>query len=144
MKNFLTIATLIASTSLVLAHSGATGDVKIRMDGMKSIAAAVKTLTGQANGTADFDTALVSGTADELARHAQQIPAVFRTKDMSHPSEATPEVWENWPDFIDLAAKLENAARMAGAAQTAAELTPAIAQIGQTCRACHETFRVKK
>ena len=62
-------------------------------------------------------------------------------------SAAKPEVWTNWADFQtkvkgnqDAVAAL-NAAAQAGDAD---KVKAAFATVGQSCGACHETYRVKK
>lgn len=144
MKNRLSFILIVATASAAFAHSNATGAVKERMDNMKSIASAMKTLTAIAREATAFDGPLVSETSQQVISHAQDIPALFREKDMSHPTEATEEIWTDWQDFTRLADELALASKSASEAKSASELSAALVGMNRTCRACHETFRLKK
>ena len=136
--------TLVLSVNLAFAHSDATGAVKARMEGMKSIAAASKTLLNIAKEKEAFDASTVQETAETLRQHAVEIPKLFREKDLSKPTEAKAELWEEWPDFLRLSKELETAAMAAGEAKSPEELAGNIALISQNCKACHALYRVKK
>lgn len=59
---------------------------------------------------------------------------------------ALPVIWQRIPEFKADAAKFANAAHILRAAAAAGDVNrvrAATAALGQTCRACHETFRAK-
>lgn len=90
-----------------LAHSGATGVVKERMDAMKGMQEAVKTITPMFSGQANYDAAAVRSAAAEIAGHAgAAMTSTFPEGTTGHPSEARPEIWTDWDDFQALANQL--------------------------------------
>ena len=59
------------TTSLVYAHSGAKGMVKERMEMMKGMGDAMKTMGAMFKGEAPFEPAVVAEKAAFLAKHAK-------------------------------------------------------------------------
>ena len=133
---------------VAVAHSGATGIVKQRMDGMKDIGFSLKEIVAIARGQQPFDPAVVKAAADRIASHADEIPDLFPDGSLHKPSEATQTIWQDWTQFTKLATDLKSAATSLEAkADTlggADDLNAFIPAIGQTCKSCHEAFRVKK
>lgn len=145
----LVLAAVVASANSVLGHSGATGIVKQRMDHMKEIGAAMKTLSDQFKGVIAYDPHEVAAAAGTIRDHAgDDIIALFPADSMDHPTEAKPEIWQDWAGFRELAFELETAGvtlvEVVDDAQTPAGALPAFTDLAQTCSACHEQFRIKK
>ena len=100
-----------------LAHSGATGVVKERMDAMKGMQEAVKSITPMFSGQATYDADGVRAAAADIAGHAgDAMTSKFTEGTTGHPSEARPEIWSDWDDFEALADQLELTARGLGLA----------------------------
>lgn len=81
MKNtkflFGTIAA-ISITGAALAHGGATGIVKERMDGMSAMGNAVKVLSEMMRGNVDYDPEVVKENALKIQVHAgEQLSKLF-------------------------------------------------------------------
>ena len=147
----LAMAALVAATTLAPAadaHTGATGVVKERMELMKDLAAAAKTLAEMVRGLRPFDAATATRLADKVAAHAGTMVTKFPKGSTGHPSEAKPEIWTNWSDFAAKAEAMGAAAvtlsGAAKAAKTRQEITAPFAKVAQTCGACHRDYRVKK
>ena len=72
MKKTLVIAAIIASSTAatVLAHGGATGIVKERMDAMASMGKAMKSITPMMQGTAAYDAGAVKRAASVFEKHS--------------------------------------------------------------------------
>lgn len=88
----------------VFAHTGATGIVKQRMDGMSAIGAAHKALTAIFSGKQKYDAQTVRKSAKVIASHAGvEITKLFPKGSIKGPSEALPQIWTNWPEFERLA-----------------------------------------
>jgi len=131
----------------VAAHKGATGVVKERMDGMKALQGAMKSVGQMIRGQAAYDSAAVMEAADRMQAHSgQAMTALFPENSLASPSEATGAIWQNWSDFEIKAGALEAAAgtlKLAASADRGA-VRAAFGQVAQTCKACHEKYREKK
>lgn len=100
------IATVIGISAL--AHSGATGVVKERMDGMLALGQTIKDLSPMMRGQAELDEDAIRAGADVMISHAgEQMTRLFPEGSGGMPSEALPTVWEDWEEFAALAEQLE-------------------------------------
>jgi cytochrome c556 len=142
---FVPIFVFAFTGAVALAHTGATGLVKERMEMMKDIASEMKTISQMTKGQFAFDASKAAASAATIADHARQMPDMFPELPAGGPSEAAPEIWENWDEFVGLTEELvlraESLARAAESANDAAELRPAFRDLGRTCMACHQDFR---
>ena len=139
---------MLASATLALAHEGATGVVKERMDLMESQKDAMKVIGDMAKGKTKFDAAEATKAANDIARTAKKIPELFpEGSGGENKSDALPAVWEKWDRFTD------NADDLAGTADAlvktladsaSEEWKPAFQKVGDTCKSCHEDFRAEK
>ncbi len=138
--------TIALSVGIAVAHTGATGIVKERMDGMGELASAMKRLSAIVkSGGGDAielralgETIMVHSGAAMLERFPEgSLPDV---------SEASPAIWTDWQKFSEISMDLHSAAsELMSAAGTPKMDLPAIVQeIGATCGACHKDFRIKK
>ena len=135
------MSAVIASPTLVLAHSGVTGIVKKRMETMKDAGAIMKELRAMVKGEIVFDAATVARRGGDLKSHAASIPAHFPTGSVYGPSESLPKIWEDFERFSRMASDLESAATvLSGVAQPSA-LPAALVAAGKTCKACHTDYR---
>ncbi|UZD92649.1 cytochrome c [Cognatishimia activa] len=99
-------ATLTAS--LALAHGGATGIVKERMDGMVAMQKAVKTVTPIMRGQVDYDAEAARAFATSVVAHSgEAMTELFPEGSGGKPSEAKDQVWSDWEGFEKLAMDLE-------------------------------------
>jgi len=131
----------------VLAHGGATGVVKERMDMMSALGDSMKALKGLVMGAGEPDRAAIAREAAAIGGHAETMPAKFPEGSLLGPSEARPEIWTRWPEFETASGDLASAAR--GLEKTAASgdgpaMQAGFAAIAKTCAACHRAFRAKK
>lgn len=151
-----------------LAHGGATGIVKQRMDAMVVISKAAKSLSDMMRGKTAYDAGFVRDEATKIKAHAgQAMTSLFPEGSAGTVSEAKPEIWAEWEEFQILAERLavlaeglEHAAEngladgdfdksMMTGMPTATELATLPANsvfdmLGRTCTACHQKFRLKK
>ena len=142
---------LICLTAAALAHSGATGVVKERMDRMKGIALLMKDLGAMFKGEKPYKAGAVSALSRELMRLGGEAMTYFPKGSTQHPSEATAEIWTDWPRFEAQANAMQDAAQaLADAAAnprgTGAATAPEalFRDLAETCKTCHQDFRVKK
>lgn len=91
----------------VLAHGNATGIVAERMHGMMQMARSIKHVT-EAVESGAADPAVVQEAAKIIGQHAgNALVALFPEGSIDAPSEASPAIWENWPEFVALANRLD-------------------------------------
>ncbi len=142
------IPILFVVCGLAVAHSGATGIVKQRMELMKSIADQMKTIGKMIKGEEDFDAEQVAEAAETIVSHAEKVPEMFPKGSNEAPSEALPVIWQDWETFLQLSADMKQHANdLRSAAENAADVNgirPQFMAVGKTCSACHEDFRIKK
>ena len=124
MKISITALAVIATTTVAaIAHSGATGVVKERMDAMGEMQNSLETLTKIMRGQQEYDAAAVKAHAATIKSHAgESLTEKFPEGSTDHPSEALPAVWTDWERFSELAQRLET---LAGGLESAAENIPA-------------------
>ncbi len=139
--SFLAFAVMFAIPAQTLAHSGATGIVKKRMDVMKDVGAVMKELGAMGKGDASFDATVVARRAGDLKAHAAGMPALFPEGSIHGPSEALPQIWKNFEGFSRIASDLESAATALSSVEDATALPAALGAAGKTCKACHSDYR---
>ncbi|MEO1161058.1 MAG: cytochrome c [Pseudomonadota bacterium] len=138
---FVVLAVFLAVPTLALAHSGATGIVKKRMEVMKDVGAVMKELGAMVKGDARFDASTVARRADDLKAHAAGMPALFPEGSIHGPSEALPQIWVDFEGFSRIASDLESAATALSGVTDASALPGALGAAGKTCKACHSDYR---
>jgi cytochrome c556 len=129
------------------AHTGASGPVKQRMEIMKSMGAAAKTIQAMVTGKRSYDGTQVARLATEIAGHVPTLPKLFPKGSHAHPSEAKPTIWADWKGFNASLRRLHREARrLAEIAPTAgrAEVARQFRRVGQSCSGCHRDFRKRK
>ncbi|QXT40994.1 c-type cytochrome [Gymnodinialimonas ceratoperidinii] len=119
MKKILISATVISvvAVAVATAHTGATGVVRERMDGMMAMRDAVRALTPMMQGQAEYDSQAVVAAAAIIESHAgETMTTLFEEGTGGPPSAATPAVWEDWEAFAAIAMRLETVAEALGQA----------------------------
>jgi len=99
-------------------------------------------------GKTAYDPVLAAEYASTISTHSTRLLERFPEGSHQPPSEVLPEIWQDWPAFEEISARLEAessalAAIVNGADDTGAVLTQYI-KLGEVCGACHERFRVPK
>jgi len=140
------VALTMTASITAIAHEGATGVLKERMDGMKAIGQQVKIMVPMMKGTLPYDPATVAKSASIIESHAgETFTKLFPEGSDKHPSEALPEIWDDWSKFTDLAAQLESnaTALKTVAANNSSEddFKGALGNVLKTCKSCHSNFR---
>ena len=128
-----------------LAHEGATGIVKQRMDEMERVGRVVKRINERLKSTRGL--ADIARDAEEVQAVAARIPSLFPPGSRDGHSEARPAVWERRPEFEAASrALVEESGKLAAAARSGEE--PAIAaqfrSVTQACNGCHDAFRARE
>jgi cytochrome c556 len=137
---------LVAFTSFALAHEGAKGLVKERMDLMKDQQKQMKLIGDMLKGKTPLDAAKAEAAAKELGTTTKKIPELFPKGSGGHPSEALDAVWEEWDRFTGNAHDAEKAADALAATLAASgqDWKAAFKTMTDACKSCHEDFRAKE
>ena len=111
---------------------------------MKAIGGSMGTLGGMAKGEVPYDAAAAAAAKTALVTAAKGIPAGFETQGGADPtSEAKPEIWTSWEDFVKKAGALTAAAEAADVSSAEA-IAASLGALGGACKDCHSTYRVMK
>lgn len=143
---------LVLIAAAALAHGGATGIVKERMDQMGAVSKAMKAIGAMLKGAEPYDAERVRSLANEIGgMGGERLVALFPDSSLDPPTEARAEIWSDWDRFEQQAYEMQDAARALaeGADRPRGNETPdspdqLFRTLGGTCKACHETFRIKK
>ncbi|WP_128514419.1 c-type cytochrome [Tabrizicola thermarum] len=117
-------------------------NAKARSDLMRIVGKNTGILGDMAGGKAAYDAAAAEAAKAAIVEAAGQIETAFKDQGGADPaSEAKPEIWANWDEFLADAKKLGDAA---GAMDvSSAEMIGAgMGTLGGTCKECHSEFRV--
>lgn len=139
------LALSIAGATAALAHSGASGVVKSRMDAMSDIGKHMKIIGEMLRGSAPFEPAEIGAAALVVNEHAGSLPDLFPEGSLHGPTEAKPEIRSDWDRFVDYADQLEEASdALVEVADTGdrEDIAATFGELGQACKGCHEAFRV--
>lgn len=142
--------TCVAVTAL--AHGGATGIVKERMDQMGSVSKAMKSIGSMMKGAEPYDAERVRALAAGIGQMAgDRLTGLFPEGSMDAPTEARAEIWTDWERFRQQAVEMQTAADALAnnAGQPRGKADPRspdalFLALGATCKACHQDFRIKK
>jgi cytochrome c556 len=139
----LCISALLMTGAAFAAVTATDPDVIARKDLMKTIGGAAKTLGGMASGEVAHDAAAAEAAKQAMIAAAAEIEAKFTNNAADPASEAKPEVWTNWNDFLAKGKALGDAAGALDVA-SAESIGAGMGAIGGACKACHTDYRVQK
>jgi len=131
------------------AHEGAEGVVKIRMASMKAMASSMKSLSLVARGKAQIDTTEIKSHIVKIRKESgTRLLQLFPKGSDVNPSEANPEIWDEWNEFAKLAEELSQRADLLELSISNADphlsFVRAFKKLSAICSNCHKHFRVKK
>lgn len=164
---------LFSFSVISVAHKGATGVVKKRMDAMKSIAAQMKQINTSLSDKLPYSADKVKQAATIIKQHSKNVSRFFPKGSLQHPTEASEKIWQDWQMFQELSNyMLQYASVLAIAADNPSDtnykttlhsasqaskdiwvnpnelesLPPqaAFSYLSQTCKSCHQSFRINK
>lgn len=149
LPRILAIATLTATIGAApaIAHQGATGVVKERMELMKGMGKQMKRMGAMAKGKQPYDAAAFTEGARVILDNTPKFDSLFPEGSNPHPSEALPSIWQKWPTFEASNQKLLSEAEKLLAVAEGGEQRAVIGQfarVGKVCGSCHKQFRKKK
>lgn len=134
----------LAMTALAVTLATATvaqDAVKTRTDEMEKVGAALKRLNLRTRSLQVSPDQAREAVAT-IRRVALNTPKLFEEQDLSPPSEAKPEIWANWNDFVARSAQLAAyTEKLDDLVNDQAKLASAIKEMGEICSACHRRYR---
>lgn len=108
---------VVAITIGAQAHGGATGVVKQRMELMDSIGKAMKGLSAMMRGKESYAVDRVRTLALQIGTHGgENLTRFFPADSLMGPTEALPEIWQDWDRFSALAEQVSDYANALAAA----------------------------
>ena len=151
MKTWTLAAAFAGIGAIALAHSGATGIVKERMDLMGDVGKATKSIGLMIKGEQPYYAERVAILARQIAASGgDAMTKLFPKGSIMGPTEARPEIWTDWQRFAEMSKALsDRATALAEGAENArdggANSPKALfAAMAETCKSCHQDFRIKK
>ncbi len=148
------LATAAAAALAALAATAHGHDVEPKLDDpislrqnlMKQAGASMGAMGAIAKGEAEFDARVVEASLRTLHAVALGYAPLFPEGSESDPSEAGPAIWTEADGFAEQNAKFiaATAQALAMKPQSADEMKQAMGVLGQSCKSCHEGYRVKK
>lgn len=141
MKQILPLTLVLAATAtLALAHAGVKDpDVMARMEGMKAMGAAEKTLRRMSRGQITFDATEAQAAREVLAREAPRVVPLFEPQADDPLTEALPTIWTAFDDFAEHAEALEQAVANLDVSSLG-RLQATLRPVGQACGTCHDAY----
>lgn len=137
-----------AAAALCLGFTAVTAQetpVAKREQMMKQIGGALGGLSAIAKGEKPYDAAVVQASLTTISTNMKAFPDQFPAGSEAN-SAAAPAIWENNADFRAKSQKLAGDADTLLASMPAdqAGVGKAMQTLGQSCGACHQTYRLKK
>lgn len=143
---------LCAATAIVvsvsfssLAHEGATGVVKERMDLMESMGKQLKEIGQRIQTNRNLPS--IRDHAQAISALSEKITALFPPGSLDRPTDAKTAIWEKWPQFEAHAQDLKKAsAALADMAPSGdpKRVSDSFKAVSRSCAACHDDFRQKR
>jgi cytochrome c556 len=153
MKKTAVVASALA-TSLMLASFGSQAQVppdrsvKYRQGGLTIMANHVTRISAHVKGERQMTPAQLETSAaviDAMAKSA--FDGFIQATEQSKDTRAKPEIWKEWPKFVELQGKLQAETPKLMAAAKGGDvkaLQAALGGVGGTCKACHDAYQAKE
>lgn len=137
---------MAGAVSLALSGTGGTVAIKARHEAMETIKESMGSLVAIAKKQAPFDAAVVQKNAGVIAGQLEKAATLFPPGSESGEAEtwAKPEVWSDPEGFAKSLEQAQVAARAMMAVAEEKDFGPALGNLGNSCKGCHETYRRPK
>ena len=133
-------AGLILIAGAAIASEAADPNVKAREELMETLGKNMKVLGDIAGGKAAYDAAAAEAAKGAIVAAAGEIAAKFEPQATDPKSEAKPEIWSNWEDFLAKDKALSDAAT-AWDVSSPESIGAGMGAVGGACKACHTAYR---
>lgn len=147
MKLWKLLAVVVAlglGLTFVHAQEEATPEIDYRQKLMKGHAASMGSIGDYLKNKLSYGSNHVATHAKNIANYATLVPDAFEKKITDGKTDAKPEVWDNWDDFVAKADTLNVAATELAAAAAGGDMRammPNVKALGEACGGCHDTYR---
>lgn len=132
--------------SVAFAHENAEGVVRERMDMMKKMRDAMKVLRPLMDAD-QVDQAQALPPAQIIADLSAKVADHFPKGSLGGDSDALPDIWDDWDDFVDDAKTgTDRANTLVAAIKTGSgeKSLRAYAHVAKACKDCHDDFKQKR
>jgi len=123
-----------------------TDAIEGRQQAMKDVGAAMQNLAAIAKKEAPFDVGVVRSNAATIAEALKKAADLFPEGSDKGNVEtwAQPEIWSDASDFEKKRETAEAAAVALQSVSVESAFPPALGELGNACKACHQTYRRPK
>ncbi|HEY2359042.1 MAG TPA: cytochrome c [Phenylobacterium sp.] len=136
-------AGLALGLTCVAASAG--NPVEERQATMKQVGQTMKEATAFTSAQTPYDAAKVKTLMDGVAGNAKKLKGLYPANTATDPkTSADPKVWENKADFDKRLADMGTLATAAEKAKDTDSFKTAFKALGETCKSCHDVYRMKK
>lgn len=139
------LALLLGFSIQVTAETSAEDAFKYRKSFMTSLRGHAGAISMQVRGLAG-DSDYIVKHAKAMANLGSELHSVFPEGSVVEDSEALPVIWEKPEEFAAAVSKAAEAMTALGEVAEGGDMQAigkAFANVGKTCKGCHETFRVE-
>ncbi|MBL1406860.1 MAG: cytochrome c [Rhizobiales bacterium] len=152
MKKIITVictATLLSSgLAFAASHSNTMDDpIASRKAEMKKVGGAMGTLVKMAKGKMDFDAAAALASLKTMNEVASNFGELFPDGSQTGgKTTVSPKIWSDASGFTKSISKFEadTVSAIANAPTDQASVGATLGLVGANCKACHQTYRIKK
>ena len=137
--------------STVVAHTGASGIIKERMDAMSDMKDKAKLASDMLKGKTEFDANVITQVAETFVLHGSTMKSLFPDTEESQTGKTTralPRVWQEWDIFLSELQEFEtNSNTLLQLTQSSTDINEVKKKFLQTtknCSSCHKRFREPK
>ena len=141
------VALVVLGLALVHAQEEETPEIDYRQKLMKGHGAAMGSIGDYLKYKLSYGLNHVATHAKNISEYANLIPDAFEKKITDGKTDAKPEVWDNWDDFVAKASALNVAATELAAAAAGGDMRammPNVKALGDACGGCHDEYRKPK
>jgi len=138
------LAALAAGTASMAGSS--TDAIRDRQQAMKAVGDAMQNLSAIGKKEAPFDAGVVENNAVTIAEALERAADLFPEGSEKGDVEtwAMPEIWSDRADFEEKLQTAEAAAVALQSVTVESAFLPALGELGNSCKACHQTYRRPK
>lgn len=115
-----------------------------RQDVMESNGDAMKALSAIAKNEAPFDAAVVQESGETIAAGLAEAKDLFPEGSHEGDTRAKPEIWDDKADFDRRLDETIAAAQNLAGVTEQANFLPALAEVGNGCKGCHDLYQRPK
>ncbi|HEY2750550.1 cytochrome c [Phenylobacterium sp.] len=130
---------------LLCTAASAGNPVEDRQATMKQVGQTMKEASAYTSAQAPYDAAKVKTLMDGVVGGAKKLTGLYPANTAADPkTSADPKIWENKADFDKRLAEMGTLAAAAAKAKDTDGFKPAFKALGETCKSCHDLYRMKK